>query len=75
MKERIKKAWELLKPRLKSPVVWTGLAAAIVAIFGDDVCIALFGRDGASINATIDTVCGLLVAFGLLNNPENREGF
>ena len=69
------KAWMALKPRLKSPVVWTGIAAALVAFFGDDALKTLLGRDSDSVMTIVNTVCGVLVAFGILNNPADKEGF
>ena len=56
--------------RLKSPVVWISVIsqiALIAAIFNPDISdnVKLIG--GA--------VVEVLTLFGILNNPENREGF
>jgi len=56
--------------RLKSPVVWISVIsqiALIAAIFNPDLSdnVKLIG--GA--------VVEVLTLFGILNNPENREGF
>ena len=56
--------------RLKSPVVWISVIsqiALIAAIFNPDVSdnVKLIGS----------AVVEVLTLFGILNNPENREGF
>lgn len=56
--------------RLKSPVVWISVIsqiALIVAIFNPDITDSVKIVGGA--------VVELLTLFGILNNPENKEGF
>ena len=56
--------------RLKSPVVWLAVVSQIALI------VAIFNPD---ITDTVKAVGGIVVeiftVFGILNNPENREGF
>lgn len=56
--------------RLKSPVVWISVisqVALIVAIFNPEITDTVKIVGGA--------VVELLTLFGILNNPENKEGF
>ncbi len=56
--------------RLKSPVVWISVisqVALIVAIFNPDITDSVKTIGGVLVE--------LLTLFGILNNPENREGF
>lgn len=62
-----------MRNRFKSPVVWTTIAAQVVSIL-----LALGAIDAGrseAINGVIVAVLQLLVAFGVLNNPTNGEGF
>lgn len=64
---------EPIQNRLKSPVFWTSLAAQILSIF---VFLDVIDLD---ISNTVSHVIGafleLLVTFGILNNPTNRNAF
>ncbi len=64
---------ESIQNRLKSPVFWTSLAAQILSIF------VFFDVIDLDISNTVSHVIGafleLLVTFGILNNPTNRNAF
>lgn len=65
---------EILK-RLKSKVVWIGIISYILPILGH---IGLYDKIGISqdqVKYLIDIIIGLLVTFGLLNNPKDSENF
>ena len=56
--------------RLKSPVVWISVIsqiALIAAIFNPDISDTVKIVGGA--------VVEMLTLFGILNNPDNKEGF
>ena len=56
--------------RLKSPVVWISVIsqiALIAAIFNPDISDSVKIIGGA--------VVEVLTLFGILNNPENKDGF
>jgi uncharacterized membrane protein len=59
---------EIIK-RLKSSVVWTGVISYILAI------LSTWGIDDVRIKITLVSILGVLVLFGFLNNPGNKEGF
>lgn len=55
--------------RLKSWALWTSLAALVV------FCVKQFaGIDiGDTVNGLLDALLPVLVAFGIVNNPENKN--
>lgn len=62
--------WERIKAKLTSPVVWIAVVAQVAGI------IAIFNPE---ITDTFKTFALALVEictlFGILNNPNNKEGF
>ena len=56
--------------RFKSPVVWTTLAALIAFITKE-----WFGFEIPKFDVFVELLLGCLIAFGIVNNPTNREGF
>lgn len=56
--------------RWKSPVAWAGIAAAIFMIVKSWV-----GFEIPEWDSIVTTLISALVAFGVLNNPTNKEGF
>lgn len=59
--------------RWKSPVVWSALAAQVLSILV--LLEALTPTQSETLNAVVIAVLQAFVAFGFLNNPENRSGF
>lgn len=62
--------WNNIKQKLSSPVVWAaviGQVAIILALFVPEV------TDTFKIVAA--AIVEILTLFGVLNNPNNREGF
>lgn len=56
--------------KLQSPVVWIAVIAQIAVIVG------LFMPDlAAEVKTAGAAVVEILTVFGLLNNPDSREGF
>jgi uncharacterized membrane protein len=62
-----------LQNRAKSPVFWSALMAQVLAL------LVFTGVIDLNVSDTIQNIiCGLLellVAFGILNNPTNGDGF
>ncbi len=61
--------------RFKSKVVWAAIAATLLTLFGHIGLYDLIGVSQAAFQALIDAVLGILVAFGVLNNPTNANEF
>lgn len=62
--------WENIKVKIKSPVVWTAVIAQVCVILG------LFLPDVTDTIKIIGaSVVEIATLFGVLNNPNNREGF
>jgi len=59
--------------RLLSPVVWSAIAAQVLAI------LVTLGVISTGVSQAIDSLVAsllqLLVAFGVLNNPTSKTGF
>lgn len=58
--------------RLKSPVVWTTL---LVLLFNKFALHEFIGLDEAGIHVVIDAIATILIAFGILNNPTDKEHY
>lgn len=58
-----------MKEKLRSWALWVSMAALVV------FCVKTFG--GVDISATMDgllnVLCPVLVGFGIVNNPNNRD--
>ena len=59
--------------RIKSPVLWTALVAQILSILV--LLDVVAPTQSETINQVVAAVLQMLVAFGVLNNPENKTGF
>ena len=59
--------------RFKSPVVWAAVVAQILSILV--LLDVIAPTQSETINAVVAAVLKMLVAFGVLNNPENKTGF
>lgn len=62
--------WKNILERFKSPVVLTTLAALIAFVAKD-----WLGFEIPSWDKFVELLMAFMLAFGLLNNPENRKGF
>lgn len=59
--------------RLKSKVVWLAVVAQVVGLL---IVLGVIDTGmGNAVNAVAGSVCELLVLFGVLNNPTDRENF
>ena len=66
----MKKFWKNVFEKIKSPVVWLAVIAQMTALF------ALYDTGMSEQFKTIGTIIiEILTLFGILNNPNNREGF
>ena len=59
--------------RFKSPVLWAALIAQILSILV--LLDVVSPTQSETINQVVAAVLQMLVAFGVLNNPENKTGF
>lgn len=60
-----------MKEKMGSPVMWLAIVALLIVILKD-----FFGIDTmGAVNEFSDVVLGLVAAFGILNNPNDRSGF
>jgi uncharacterized membrane protein len=60
----------MTQSRWRSPVAWAGIAAAIFMIVKSWV-----GFEIPDWDKIVTTLISALVAFGILNNPEKKDGF
>ena len=66
----MKKFWKNVLEKIKSPVVWVAVIAQMTALF------ALYDTGMSEQFKTVATIIiEILTLFGILNNPNNREGF
>lgn len=63
------------KDRLKSKGVWVSVFGAIGLILNSFGLFAKWGIETEEWNLIINTVCGILVTFGILNNPTDCKHF
>ncbi len=61
--------------RLKSRAVWASLAGAVWVMLSALGVTEKWGITGAGWNAVLNALGTLLTAFGILNNPTDRENF
>ena len=59
-----------LKERLKSPVVWTSSFALIFFILKKWLCLEI-----PQFDEFMNLFLGVLIAFGIVNNPTDKENF
>jgi uncharacterized membrane protein len=65
----------MIQNRLKSPVAWTALAALVLFILKNYGLLAPIGLTEGSFKELTTLIFGVATAFGILNNPTNKEGF
>lgn len=61
--------------RWKSKVTWAGLTATLLILFGQLGLYDTLGITQEWLHTVVDLVLSLLVAFGVLNNPTDKENF
>jgi len=62
-----------MQNRLKSKIFWTAIAAQIVTIL---ILMGVINTGlGETVNQIIAIVLQILVTFGVLNNPTDKENF
>lgn len=62
-----------MQNRFKSKVVWAAIAAQVITLL---VTVGVIDTGmSAVLEGVILSVLELLVAFGILNNPSNKESF
>lgn len=71
MKEKLKAAWEILKVKLTSKVVW---AVAGAWVIGQLVNLKLIDTPDTVLNV-YNGILTVLTVVGVLNNPNNKSGF
>lgn len=67
--------WIEIKSRLRSPIVWVSFVAVIVLIMTDYNLWHFIGINVDQFKELIDAIMGALIAFGVLNNPKDKENF
>ncbi len=61
--------------RWKSKVTWAGLSATLLLLAGQLGLYDALNITQSWAQTVVDLILSLLVAFGVLNNPTNPEGF
>ena len=64
-----------LQERLKSRAVWVSVFGALTVILNAFGVFEKIGIDCAQFDAIVNSVCTVLIAFGILNNPTDRTAF
>lgn len=64
-----------LKDRLKSPVLWSALIGCVATIFSVLGIWEKIGITSEQFSNIVGAIGTMLTAFGILNNPTDREGF
>lgn len=64
-----------MKGRLRSWALWVSVLGALGIILDNLGVFDRLGLDGERWTVLVNAVGGILVAFGILNDPTNREAF
>lgn len=70
-----KSIWQELLFRLRSKVVWVAGVGFVVVVFNAYNLWPLIGIQENQFREITDALATLLIAFGFLNNPADRENF
>lgn len=62
--------WKKIRSRLRSPAVWAALLALVLFVLKKWLNICIEGID-----TFVELLMSVLVAFGVLNNPDTRDAF
>ena len=69
-----KEKWAL-KDRLRSPVAWAAIAGCIATIFSVFGVWSKIGIDIKGFDEIVASIGTVLTAFGVFNDPTNRNAF
>ena len=61
--------------RWKSKVTWAGLAATLLILLGQLGLYDALNITQSWAQTVVDLILSLMVAFGVLNNPTDKENF
>jgi uncharacterized membrane protein len=61
--------------RIKSPIAWSSVAALLLFILKTWNVLPLIGLDEVSFNMLFTLIMGTFVAFGIWNNPTDKENW
>jgi uncharacterized membrane protein len=61
--------------RWRSPVVWMSIAALLAFILKSFGVFSSFGFTEDTFKEFFGLLCGVLIAFGILNNPTDKQNF
>jgi len=61
--------------RWKSPVLWSAIAAQVIALMQMTGAFEAMGLDAGLVGDVIAGVLQMLVLFGILNSPTNKDAF
>lgn len=64
-----------LRDRLKSKVLWAAVVGCIMTIFSAFGLWDKIGITAAGFSEVVAAIGAVLAAFGVFNDPTNREGF
>lgn len=64
-----------IQNRLKSKVLWVAVAALIAFILGNYGLYEAIGLDEESFQHMVELILAVAIAFGIINNPEDKENF
>lgn len=65
----------MIKERLKSWAVWSAVLGAVGIILNSFDVFEIIGLTAPEWDAIINAIGGALVAFGILNNPTDKNHF
>ncbi len=64
-----------MKERLKSWAVWLSVLGAVGGILNSLGVFAKLGIDSTAWDVIVNAVGSILIAFGILNNPTDKQHF
>ncbi len=64
-----------VKERLKSWAVWVSVLGAVGVILNSLGVFERLGIDSAAFDVVVNAVGTILIAFGILNNPTDKNSF
>lgn len=73
-KEPAKNKWAL-RDRLKSKVLWASILGCVITVFSAFDIWSKIGITAEGFREIAASVGAVLAAFGVFNDPTNREGF
>ena len=60
-----------MQNRWKSPVLWTAVISAVILVGSN---LLKFDLDDSAVGQIVTVILGLMVALGIVNNPQNPNG-